>query len=149
MSSPPPGRPEGMTANLCPYLSFDGTAREAMETYQRVLGGTLTINTFAEFGMDGPDAERIMHSQLDTPDGILLMGSDTGPGMGFEKAAGTTVCISGTDTEKLRGWWAQLAEGAQVETPLAVQMWGDEYGALTDRFGTPWMFNVAAAAQEG
>ena len=148
MSSPPPGRPEGMTANLCPYLSFDGTAREAMETYQRVLGGTLTLNTFAEFGMDGPDAERIMHGQLDTPDGILLMGSDTGPGMGFEKAAGTTVCISGTDTEKLRGWWAALAEGAQVETPLAVQMWGDEYGACTDQFGTPWMFNIAAAPRD-
>ncbi len=137
-----------MSANLAPYLSFDGTAREAMETYQRVLGGTLTVNTFAEFGMDGPDAERIMHSQLDTPDGILLMGADAGPGMGFQQAAGMTVCISGTDADKLRGWWAQLAEGAQVQTPLAVQMWGDEYGACTDRFGTPWMFNIAAAPRD-
>ncbi len=136
-----------MTANLSPYLSFDGTAREAMETYQRVLGGELTVNTFAEFGMEGPDAARVMHSQLDTPDGILLMGSDTGPGMGFEASAGMTVCVSGTDTEKLRGWWAQLAEGATVANELEKQMWGDEYGALTDRFGTPWMFNISGGDQ--
>lgn len=148
MSSADAGRPGGMTANLCPYLNFDGDAREALETYQRVLGGELTMNTFAEFGMDGPDAQRIMHGQLDTPDGILLMASDTGPGMGFEKAAGMTVCISGTDTEKLRGWWAALAEGAEVSVPLAVQMWGDEYGALVDRFGTPWMFNIGQAPRD-
>ena len=147
MSSAAPRRPGGMTVNLCPYLSFDGSAREAMETYQRVFGGELVLNTFAEFGMDGPDAARVMHGQLTTPDGLLLMGSDTGPGMGFEKAAGTTVCISGTETDKLRGWWAQLAEGADVETPLAVQMWGDEYGACTDRFGTPWMFNIGGTPQ--
>ena len=134
-----------MTADLCPYLSFDGTAREAMETYQRVLGGELVLNTFAEFGMEGPDAQRVMHGQLETPDGIRLMGADTGPGMGFEAAAGMTVCISGTDTEKLRGWWAQLSEGGTVQTPLEKQMWGDEYGACTDRFGTPWMFNAGGA----
>ena len=134
-----------MTADLCPYLSFDGNAREAMETYQRVLGGELTVNTFGEFGMEGPDAARVMHSQLDSPDGNLLMGSDTGPGMGFEKAAGASVCISGTDTEKLRGWWAQLSEGGEVQVPLEKQMWGDEYGQCTDRFGTPWMFNVGSA----
>jgi len=137
-----------MTANLSPYLSFDGNAREAMEAYQRVLGGTLTLNTFAEFGMEGPDAARIMHGQLETPDGILLMGSDTGPGRGFEKAAGMTVCISGTDTEKLRGWWAALADGASIEVELAAQMWGDEYGMCTDRFGTPWMFNIGVAPSE-
>ncbi|MCW2584289.1 MAG: hypothetical protein JWQ53_3079 [Klenkia sp.] len=136
-----------MTANLCPYLSFDGTAREAMETYQRVLGGELTVNTFGEFGMEGPTADRVMHSQLDTPDGILLMASDTPPGMDFQRAAGTTVCISGTDTEKLRGWWAQLSEGGEVSVPLEEQMWGDEYGACVDRFGTPWMFNVGTPAQ--
>lgn len=138
-----------MSVDLSPYLSFpDGTAREAMETYQRVLGGELTLSTFGEFGMDGPDAARVMHGQLTTRDGITLMGADTGPGMGFEKAAGMTVCISGTDTDKLRGWWAQLSEGAQVSTPLEKQVWGDEFGQCVDRFGTPWMFNIGDAQQE-
>ncbi len=135
-----------MTAALNPYLSFDGTAREAMQAYQHVLGGELTMNTFAEFGMEGPGADRIMHAQLEAPDGIRLMGSDSGPGMGFEKTTGMTVCVSGTDAEKLRGWWTQLAEGATVTTPLEKQMWGDEYGACVDRFGTPWMFNISTGS---
>ena len=34
---------------LNPYLSFDGTAREAMEFYQGVLGGDLDVMTFGEY----------------------------------------------------------------------------------------------------
>jgi PhnB protein len=26
--------------------------------------------------------------------------------------------------------------------PLEKQMWGDEYGACTDRFGVQWMVNI-------
>jgi PhnB protein len=26
--------------------------------------------------------------------------------------------------------------------PLEKQMWGDEFGMVTDRFGIPWMVNI-------
>jgi PhnB protein len=26
--------------------------------------------------------------------------------------------------------------------PLEKQMWGDEFGMCTDRYGTPWMVNI-------
>ncbi|CAM3490005.1 glyoxalase [Dermacoccus barathri] len=29
--------------------------------------------------------------------------------------------------------------------PLAVQMWGDEFGMFTDKFGTRWMVNIATS----
>ena len=38
-----------MTIRLNPYLSFRDNAREAMEFYHSVFGGTLTSNTFAEY----------------------------------------------------------------------------------------------------
>ena len=38
-----------MVTRLNPYLSFRDNAREAMEFYRSVLGGTLTISTFAEY----------------------------------------------------------------------------------------------------
>ena len=34
-------------------------------------------------------------------------------------------------------------EGGTVTMPLERQMWGDEFGMLTDRFGTSWMVNIA------
>ena len=42
---------------LNPYISFRGTAREAMEFYQSVFGGELTLSTFADFQMPGIDED--------------------------------------------------------------------------------------------
>ncbi len=134
-----------MTARLNPYLSFRDNAREAMTYYQEVFGGDLVISTFGEYGdKDAPEANLVMHSQLESPDDITLMGSDTPPGMDFTPAAGITVSLSGDD-EKLRGWFEKLADGGNVTMPLEKQMWGDEFGMCVDRFGTPWMVNVGAS----
>ena len=51
-----------MTSRLNPYISFGGNARQALEFYNGVFGGTLTLSTFGEFGAaDAPDADKIMH----------------------------------------------------------------------------------------
>ena len=39
-----------MSSRLNPYISFAGNARDAMEFYESVFGGTLALNTFGEFG---------------------------------------------------------------------------------------------------
>ena len=137
-----------MTSRLNPYITFAGNARQAMEFYQSALGGELAMNTFAEFGNDGPDRDKIMHANLETPDGFTLMASDTPPGM--EEASGNNIAVSlsGDDNDKLRGYWDQLTEGAKVTMPLERQVWGDEFGQFTDRFGIQWMVNIAGPTQE-
>jgi PhnB protein len=138
-----------MTSRLNPYITFSGNARGAMEFYQSALGGELAMNTFGEFGNTGPDEDKIMHANLETPDGFTLMASDTPPGM--EESTDTSniaVSLSGDDTEKLRGYWNQLSEGAKVTMPLERQVWGDEFGQFTDKFGIQWMVNIAGAAPE-
>jgi PhnB protein len=135
-----------MSSLLCPYLSFRDTARQAMEFYQQVFGGELTLSTFGEFGMaDTPAADLIMHGQLETPSGFTLMGADTPPGMDYSPGTNITVCLSGDEAEQLRGYFTRLAEGGDLSVPLEKQMWGDEYGACTDQFGIPWMANISAA----
>ena len=137
-------------ATLNPYLTFPGTAREAMEFYQQVFGGELTVSTFVEYGMveAGAAADLVMHAQLETPSGFTLMGADTPPGMEYTPGTSITVSLSGDDVDDLRGWFAKLSEGGTVSMPLEKQMWGDEYGSLTDRFGVPWMANISVP-QEG
>ena len=132
-----------MASRLNPYIAFDGNAREAMEFYRGVFGGDLTVSTFGEFGdPDAPGADQVMHAQLETPAGFTLMASDMPPGMPYAAPNGTvTVSLSGDD-EVLRGYWEKLAEGGTVAMPLEKQMWGDEFGVCTDRYGTPWMVNI-------
>lgn len=135
-------------ATLNPYLSFDTQTREAMQAYQQVFGGELSMSTFGEYGAEGEVAEGIMHANLTTPAGFTLMASDTPPGMPAAGRDGNvTISISGDDEAELRGYWDGLAEGGQVTMPLEPQMWGDTYGTLTDRFGTMWMVNIAGSSQ--
>jgi PhnB protein len=136
-----------VSSRLNPYLSFSDTARQAMEFYRDVFGGDLAVNTFGEYGMaEGPDAEKIMHGQLETPAGYTLMASDTPPGMPRSEGSSISVSLSGDDAEELRGYFAKLSEGGTVTMPLEKQMWGDEFGMCVDRFGIAWMVNISEPA---
>ena len=132
-----------MASQLNPYLTFDGTAREAMEFYRSVFGGELKINTFGEFGNPDPAVkDLVMHANLDTPQGYRLMASDLGPGMSLTPGNNVTVSLSGDPGEGLEEVWEKLAEGGEVHIPFEKQMWGDIFGQCQDRFGTRWMVDV-------
>ncbi|MGW3956484.1 VOC family protein [Streptomyces sp. NPDC004752] len=133
-----------MVSRLNPYLSFSGDARQAMEFYRDVFGGTLTVTTYGEYGEpNAPGADRIMHSQLATPSGFTLMGADSPADL--EHTVGNTfsVSLSGDDEAELRGYWEKLSVGGTVSLPLEQQMWGDVFGMCTDRFGVPWLVDIA------
>jgi PhnB protein len=132
-----------MTTRLNPYLSFNGDARQAMDFYRSVFGGELTVSTFGDFG--NPDqavADKVMHAQLETDAGYTLMASDIMPDMPFNPGNTITVSLSGDDGDRLRGYFEKLSAGGTVTMPLEKQMWGDEFGMCTDRFGTAWMVNI-------
>ncbi len=132
-----------MASRLNPYISFTDNARQALEFYQGVFGGTLTLSTFGEFGApDSPEADKIMHGMLETDTGYTLMGADTPPGMEHQPGTNVAVSLSGDDADGLRGYWAKLSAGGTVSVPLEKQMWGDEFGMCVDQFGVGWMVNI-------
>jgi PhnB protein len=140
-----------MASKLNPYLNFRDNAREAMEFYRSVFGGTLTMTTFGEFGMaqDPGDQDKIMHGQLETDSGFTLMGADTPTHMGYNPPAGFAVSLSSDSSgeAELRGYWDKLSEGGNVTVPLEKQMWGDVFGMVTDKFGIDWMVNITEETQ--
>ncbi len=136
-----------MFSRLNPYLSFPGNTREAMEFYQSVFGGNLTLDTFGQYGAaNSPDADKIMHSVLETDSGFTLMGADVPSDQEHKPGNNIGVSVSGDDVEALRGYWAKLAEGATVLVPLEKQMWGDEFGMCIDRFGIQWLVDIGLPA---
>ncbi|WP_438354207.1 VOC family protein [Microbacterium sp. CJ88] len=132
---------------LNPYISFKDEARAAMEFYRSVFGGELTLSTFESFpdmGVPAEEAQLVMHAQLQTPGGLVLMGADTPSHMEYVKPAGISVSISGDDEALLEGYWNALGEGGAVTMPFDTPPWGGRFGMLTDRFGIDWMVSYDA-----
>jgi PhnB protein len=137
---------------LNPYLNFRGEAREALEFYQSVFGGDLTVSSFSDLGMEElPEAERdlVMHGQLETPAGFTLMASDVPSHMEWTRGTNSfSVSLSGSadDDAQLRGYWLKLSEGADIQEALATAPWGATFGMLADKFGINWLVNISAEA---
>jgi PhnB protein len=133
-----------MQSKLNPYIGFDGTAKEALDFYKDVLGGTLTVSTYAEGGMphEPADAGKIMHGMIITENGMTIMASDVPAGMPYTKGTTISLSLSGDNEEELRGYWNKLSEGGQIGMPLEKAPWGDTFGMLTDKFGIDWMVNI-------
>ena len=132
-----------MASRLNPYLNFNGNARQAMEFYADVFGGELRLSTFGEAGMaDSPDADKVMHGQLETPAGYTIMAADVPSEMEYQPMAGSAVSLSGDDIDELRGYWERLSGSGTATMPMQKQVWGDEFGMCVDGFGVPWLVNI-------
>ena len=121
------------TIQLNPFINFQGRAREAMELYQKVLGGKLDLQA-------GPNG-RIGQARLEA-DGVLIIASDGHPDYPAKVGENPALSLSGTDQARLTRIFKALAEGGRVNMPLAKQPWGGEVGWLVDRFGINWTVNI-------
>jgi len=139
-----------MATRLNPYLGFRDNARDAMEFYQSVFGGELTMSTFAEYEMaeDPSERDKIMHAQLESPNGLFLMGADTPNAMDYTPGGSISVSLSGEDEAELTGYWEKLSGDGTVIEPLAKAPWGDSFGMCVDRFGVMWMVNISGQQGE-
>ena len=136
-----------MATTLNPYISFRDEARSAMDLYQSVFGGEVTRSTFAEMNMseDPAEAEKVMHSQLVTPGGMVLMAADTPNSMDHTPGGPISVSLSGSDEGELRGYFEKLSDGGSVVLPLEKAPWGDSFGMVRDRFGINWMVYIGGS----
>ncbi|QTD44498.1 VOC family protein [Ottowia testudinis] len=136
-----------------PYLNFNGNCAEAFAFYKDVFKGTLVHqSTYGEMP-EGPPIppearQHIMHVHLQVGE-QALMGSDAMPGAtdvcagGYAKPQGLWVSIGVASADEGRRVFDALAPGGQVAMPFDKTFWSPGFGMVTDRFGTPWMVNVA------
>ncbi len=140
-----------MSTTLNPYLGFRDTARQAMEFYQSVFGGELTLSTFGDFqaSEDPAEQDKIMHGMLVTESGLTLMGADTPNSMSYTPGDNYSVSLSGEDEAELRRFWDGLSADGTIAMPLEQAPWGDTFGMCTDKFGVHWLVNIATAQAPG
>ena len=125
------------------YLSFDGTAAEAMRFYEQVLGARLDV--LMTFG-DAPNGTRVppgsndkvMHGQLSFENGDRLMASDWIGGHSYEGMKGFSVALSYKTAGEARTAFDALVKGGMAILPMQQSFFAEAFGMLIDRFGTPW-----------
>ena len=152
-----------MSITTTTHLNFPGTARQALDFYQAVFGGTVTAATYGDLGMpaDAPGADKIVFGQVDNDNGFRVTAYDI-PGQDTTDTStlaghtrrenGATITdrtffqsVRGETLDEVTTIWDALAEGADVIEPLAASPWSPGFGMLTDRFGVTWVIDVQPA----
>ena len=132
---------------LAPYLTLNGTTKEAVAFYAAILGGTVEFSqTYGESPakdeIPSEYYERIIHTSLRLPDGGLLMASDAGPWAPFTgPMRSCSLSLQFSDLPKARKVFDALGEGGTVTMPFNKTFWAAGFGMLIDRFGVSWMVN--------
>ena len=144
-------------ARVSTYLNFPRSTEQAFVFYRSVFGGEFIgpVHRFADIPAAPdqpplPEADRalVMHVELPSLGGHVLMGSDAPESMGLQVRSGNQVSINlepDTRAEADR-LFAGLAAQGQVEMPMADMFWGAYFGCLVDQFGVRWMVNCAHPA---
>ena len=133
------------------YLSFDGDCAAAMKFYERVLDAKLeALITYAQMPSEPPlppgEGDRIMHAYLVHKE-FTLMAGDTPPGVPYTGINGVMMTLTYPTAAEAQRVFAALAEGGTVTMPLGETFWAVKFGAVTDRFGTPWGINGGSKPQ--
>jgi PhnB protein len=129
------------------YLFFDGRTEEAIDFYRRTLGAEVQMlmrfrdnpepNTC---GAEIPD--KVMHAALRIGE-TVVMASD-GRCTGQPNFQGFALTLTVADETEAEGLFAALADGGQVQMPLAKTFFSRRFGMVADRFGVSWMILVPA-----
>jgi PhnB protein len=133
---------------LSPNLTFNGQCEAAFKFYERCLDGKITFMlTWGDSPMaDQAPAEwrdRIFHASLKVGDDVLA-GGDVLPGQ-YVQPKGFSIMLGIDDLADAERMFHALSENGTVQFAIQKTFWSQRFGALVDRFGTPWAINCEQA----
>jgi PhnB protein len=131
-----------------PYLFFDGRCEKAIEFYRGALDAEVTM--LMRF-KDGPEPQgqgivppgaedKVTHANLRIGDTTVLVSD--GRCLGQPSFQGFAVSLTVPGEPEAERLFAGLAEGGQVQMPLAKTFFSPRFGMVADRFGVSWMVCV-------
>lgn len=93
-------------------------------------------------GMCSPGSlDKVMHMSFRIGDTTLL--ASDGRCTGQPNFQGFSLCLTAPNDAEAERLFASLADGGQVQMPMAKTFFSSHFGMVADRFGVPWMIHVA------
>ncbi len=128
-----------------PYLFFEGRCEEALDFYRRALGAEVTAllrfkespdPTMCQPGLE----DKVMHAVVRLGNNTIMVSDGMSSGnLAFQ---GFSLSLSMADKAEAARLFTALADGGQVQMPLAETFWSPLFGMVADRFGVSWMIIV-------
>ena len=136
-----------MSINAVTHLNFRGNARHALEFYQSVFGGDVSIVTYKDVGnvQDPSEADQVMWGQVAADNGFRVMAYDVPSRLPWNQGENAFfVSLRGETAQEITAYWEQLSNGATIVQALAPAQWAPLYGMLKDQFGVIWVVDVVS-----
>ena len=123
------------------YLNYGGNCRQALEFYQKELGGKINmLMTHGESPVPGLGPEmkdKVLYASFTIAD-TVIMASDV-PADRFQPMRSVYLCHSVDSDADAERIYALLSQGGEVYMPMQETFFATRFGQLRDRFGTSWM----------
>ncbi|MCP2167268.1 VOC family protein [Goodfellowiella coeruleoviolacea] len=136
-----------MSVKTTTHLNFRGQARAALEFYQSVFGGDLSVVTYRDSGnvQEPAEADQVMWGQVAADNGFHVMAYDVPSRLAYDQGENAVfVSVRGETVEEVAGYWEGLTAGATIVQPFGPAGWSPAYGMLKDRFGVVWVVDVVS-----
>lgn len=136
------------------YLNFPGNTEEAFLFYRSVFR-TDFVDGIQRFGdlpsdTDHPEImpeikQMVLHVELPTLGGHILMGTDAPKEMGFTLVQGNNmhICLEPDSRAETDRIFNELSAGGKIDMPMQDMFFGAYFGSFTDRYGINWMLNFS------
>ena len=130
-----------------PYLSFEGRCEEAINFYKTAVGAeVIMMMRFKEAPdqsmMTPGTGDKVLHAALRVGDSTVL--ASDGQCMGKAIFQGITLSLTASNDAEAKRLFDALANGGNVQMPLAKTFFASSFGIVADKFGVAWMLYVPA-----
>ncbi len=122
------------------YLSYDGCCEAALDFYCKAIRAE---KLFMMRYQEGPPElippggeEKIFHATMRIGSTLISLSDDMKNERG--RFGGFAILLHADSDADAELFFAQLAEGGDIQVPIQESMWASRYGIVRDKFGIYW-----------
>lgn len=124
-----------------PFLMFEGTAEEAMDTYTSIFDSSEIINIIRYGANEGGKEGTVMHATFSIK-GQEFMASDSYVKHAFTFTPSISLFVTCDSEEEIDQSFEKLSQGGEILMPLDAYPFSAKFGWINDKFGVSWQLSL-------